>query len=103
MVITRRTARMHNPAHPGEVLKEFYLIPLGVTLARAADALKVSRGHLAGIVNGRSRMTPDVALRVSVVFSTDPDIWVELQAKYDVWQLHNLKPLKLKMLYFVVK
>lgn len=96
--ITRKTAHMHNPVHPGEVLKELYLQPLGVTLTEAAAALQVSRKHVSSIVNKRSPVTPDMALRLSVVFATEPDIWVNLQAKYDIWLLHNHKPLKLKPL-----
>ena len=95
---TRTTAHMHMPPHPGEVLKDLYLEPLGITLTEAAEALEVSRKHVSSIVNGRSPVTPDMALRLSVVFATTPDIWVNLQAKYDIWLLHNQKPLKLKQL-----
>jgi antitoxin HigA-1 len=96
--ITRKAAHMHKAVHPGEVLKELYLEPLGVTLTEAAEALQVSRKHVSAIVNGRAPITPDMALRLSVVFSTEPDVWVNLQARYDIWRLHQQKPLKLKPL-----
>ena len=72
------SGRMHNPAHPGEVLKEMYMKPLGVSVTKAADALGVSRKHVSAIVNGRVSVTPDMAVRLAGVFGTEPEIWVNL-------------------------
>jgi addiction module HigA family antidote len=69
------SGRMHNPAHPGEILKEMYMGPLGVTITQAADALGVSRKHVSAIVNGRAPVSPDMAARLAGVFGTEPDIW----------------------------
>ncbi len=84
---TEKAARMANPAHPGEILREFYLEPMNVTITEAADALGVSRKHVSAIVNGRAPLTPDMAVRLAVVFSTEPEIWVNLQAQYDLWDV----------------
>jgi addiction module HigA family antidote len=84
--IIESSGRMHNPAHPGKILKEMYIGPLGVTITQTADALGVSRKHVSGIVNGRVHVSPDMAARLAGVFGTEPDIWINLQAQYDLWQ-----------------
>jgi addiction module HigA family antidote len=76
---------MHSPAHPGKILKEMYIAPLGVTVTKVADALGVTRKHVSAIVNGRAPVTPDMAVRLAGVFGTEPEIWVNLQAQYDLW------------------
>ena len=83
--IAEKTARMHNPAHPGEILREMYLKPLGVTVTQAAKALGVTRKHVSAIVNGRAPVTPDMALRLAAASATDPELWVNMQAQYDLW------------------
>ncbi|TAK53797.1 MAG: addiction module antidote protein, HigA family [Gammaproteobacteria bacterium] len=83
------SGRMHNPAHPGEVLKEMYMGPLGVTITQAAAALGVSRKHVSAIVNGRVPVSPNRAARLAGVFGTEPDIWIHLQAQYDLWQVRQ--------------
>src|SRR2546430_13629357 len=57
------SGRMHSPAHPGEILREMYMVPLGVTVTKVADALGVTRKHVSAIVNGRAPITPDMAGR----------------------------------------
>jgi len=84
---TKKTTRMHNPAHPGEILREIYLDPMRVTITEAAEALGVSRKHLSAIVNGRASVTPDMAVRLAGVFATEPELWVNLQAQHDLWQV----------------
>ncbi|MBV8497075.1 MAG: HigA family addiction module antidote protein [Gammaproteobacteria bacterium] len=79
------SGRMHNPAHPGEILKAMYLEPMGVSITKAADALGVSRKHVSAIVNGRVPVTPDMAVRLAGVFGTEPEIWINLQAQHDLW------------------
>ena len=89
---------MHNPAHPGEILREMYMGPLGVTITQTADALGVSRKHVSAIVNGRVPVSPDMAARLAGVFGTEPDIWINLQAQYDLWQVRQLGRPKVKRL-----
>ena len=76
---------MHDPPHPGEVLRELYFAPLGLTVTRAARALKVSRKTLSAILNGRSGVSPDMAMRLSVALDTTPESWMNLQQQYDLW------------------
>ncbi len=77
------------PTHPGNILKEDYLTPLGISVTEMAQRLKVSRKTLSKIVNENSSVTPDMALRLSRVFKTTPDLWLNLQKKIDLWNAQN--------------
>ena len=77
--------KMHNPPHPGEILKELCLEPLGVSVTRAAEALGVSRKTLSSILNGRAGISPEMALRLSKAFGTSPESWLNQQMQYDLW------------------
>lgn len=96
--ITEKNARMHNPAHPGEILRELYLAPLGITITQAATALGVTRKHVSSIVNGRAPVTPDMALRLAVAFGTEPELWVNMQSQYDLWVVRRKARPKVKLL-----
>ena len=61
---------MHNPPHPGEIIKSLCLEPLGVSVTDAAKALGVSRKTLSAIINGRASISPEMAVRLSIAFST---------------------------------
>ncbi|HEX9670010.1 MAG TPA: HigA family addiction module antitoxin [Thermoanaerobaculia bacterium] len=78
--------RMHNPPHPGEVLKALCLEPLGLTVTDAARALGVSRKALSGIVNGRVGVSPEMAVRLSLAFDTTAESWLNQQLQYDLWR-----------------
>ena len=93
------SGRMHSPAHPGEILKEMYMAPLGLTVTKVADALGVTRKHVSAIVNGRAPVTPDMAVRLAGVFGTEPEIWVNLQAQYDLWLVRQQAKPKVKSLH----
>ena len=97
--IIESSGRMHSPSHPGEILKEMYITPLGVTVTKVADALGVSRKHVSAIVNGRAPVTPDMAVRLAGVFGTEPEIWVNLQAQYDLWLVRQQTRPKVKQLH----
>ena len=77
---------MHNPPHPGEVLRELCLIPLGVSVTEAAEALGVSRKTLSAILNGRAGVSPEMAVRLSIAFGTSAESWLNQQLQYDLWQ-----------------
>ncbi len=96
--ITDKGAKMRNPAHPGEILRELYLAPLKITITQAAKALGVSRKHISAIVNGRTPVTPDMALRLAAAFKTDPELWVNMQAQYDLWAVSKKARPKIKPL-----
>jgi addiction module HigA family antidote len=81
---------MHNPAHPGEVLKEMYIKPLGLTITEAAQRLGVPRQTLSQIVNGKAGISPVMALRLAKAFErTSPQFWLNMQNQYDLWQARH--------------
>ena len=77
--------RMHNPPHPGEILKMLCLEPLGLTVTAAAEALGVSRKTLSSILNGRAGISPEMAIRLSIAFGTTAESWLNQQTQYDLW------------------
>ena len=77
--------RMHNPPHPGEVIKHLCLEPLGVSVTEAAQALGVSRKTLSAILNGRAGISPEMAVRLSMAFGTSAESWMNHQTQYDLW------------------
>jgi addiction module HigA family antidote len=77
---------MHNPPHPGEVLRKLCLEPLGLSVTEAANALGVSRKTLSGILNGRAGISPEMAVRLSMAFDTTAESWLNQQTQYDLWQ-----------------
>ena len=82
---------MHNPAHPGQVLKELWLEPLGITLTQAAVRLGVTRKTISKIINARGSITPEMALRLEIVFGTSAQAWMNMQTAYDLWQLSSMR------------
>lgn len=90
-------SRMHNPAHPGQVLREW--LPEGMTVTKAAEELQISRVMLSKVLNGKAGITAGMALRLSVWLSTSPDLWLNMQTQWDLWQAEqqpkpNIKPLE---------
>ena len=77
--------KMFNPPHPGEVLRELCLEPLELTVTEAADALGVSRKTLSALLNGRSGVSPEMAIRLSKAFGTSAESWLNQQMHYDLW------------------
>ncbi len=86
--------KMHNPPHPGKVLKELYLKPLRLSVTAAAQALGVSRKTVSEIVNGKAAITAEMALRLSKAFGTNAQSWLNGQAKYDLWQMERRTTVK---------
>jgi len=80
---------MHNPAHPGEMIKELCLKPKAISVADAAKQLGVSRKTLYKIINGKGSVTPEMALRLELVFGSTAQTWLNLQATYDLWLLKD--------------
>jgi len=77
---------MHNPPHPGLIIKELCLEPIGVTVTDAAKALGVSRKTLSSIINGKAGISPEMAVRLSIAFNTSSESWMNQQSQYDLWQ-----------------
>jgi len=83
---------MHNPAHPGEILKELVIAPLELTITDASEHLNISRKTLSKVLNGRGAITPEMALRLELVFKKpSADHWLRLQNAYDLWQSRQNK------------
>jgi addiction module HigA family antidote len=78
---------MYDPPHPGEVIKELCLQPLGLTVTDAAKGLGISRKTLSALLNGRFGISPEMAIRLSKAFGGSAESWLIQQAQYDLWQL----------------
>jgi addiction module HigA family antidote len=75
---------MHNPAHPGEIIRKLCLDPLGVTVGEAAKALGVTRKTLSELINCRSGVSVEMALRLAKAFDTSAESWLGMQQQYDL-------------------
>ena len=82
---TDMTMQMHNPPHPGEILRDLCLEPLGLSVTDAAKALGVSRKTLSSVLNGRAGISPEMAVRLSIAFDTTAESWLNQQVQYDLW------------------
>ena len=80
---------MHNPPHPGEVLRKLCLEPLGLTVTGAAKALGISRKSLSAILNGRAGISPEMAVRLSIAFNTTAESWLTQQVQYDLYHVER--------------
>jgi addiction module HigA family antidote len=78
---------MYDPPHPGEVIKELCLQPLGLTVTDAAKGLGVSRKTLSALLNGRFGVSPEMAIRLSKAFGGSAESWLVQQVQYDLWQV----------------
>lgn len=76
-------SRMHNPAHPGAVLKEWLS---EVSITQAAQHLGITRAYLSRILNGHASISADMALRLAALLGTSADMWLNMQSAYDLWQ-----------------
>ncbi|SHI19794.1 HigA family addiction module antitoxin [Pollutimonas bauzanensis] len=92
---------MFNPPHPGELLRELWLQPLGLSITDAAKHLKVSRKTLSEIVNGKASISSEMAVRLELAFGKSAQSWLGHQSEYDLWQLepkrHDLGIERIKM------
>ena len=82
---------MHNPPHPGETIRELCIKPMGLSVTEAASALGVSRKALSELLNGHTGISPEMAVRLSIAFSTTPESWLTQQMQYDLWKLKKSK------------
>ena len=89
------------PTHPGIVLREDVLIPLGLTITEAAKRLKVNRNTLSALLNGRIPLSPEMAVRIGKSTKTTPESWLYMQAKLNLWYAEQ-KPTNVDELQDVV-
>lgn len=91
--------KMHNPPHPGEIIRKLWLEPLNLTVTAAAAALGVSRKTLSALLNGRAGISPEMAVRLSIAFGPTAESWLNQQMQFDLWHAErrrkNLKVIRL--------
>ena len=93
---------IHEPLHPGVIIKDILIDSAGLTISDAADRLGVTRTTLSRLLNQHAGVSPEMALRLSKLLNTSVDMWVNLQSQYDVWRvinhhvsgINNIVPLK---------
>jgi addiction module HigA family antidote len=94
---------MHNPPHPGEVLRDGIFTDTGITVTEFADRLGITRVMLSRVLNGKAGVSADMAVRLSAALGTSPESWLHMQANYDLWQAEKsmkrevakIRPLKM--------
>ena len=87
---------MYHPAHPGEVLKEYLD---GISVTAAAEKLGVTRVTLSRILNRKSGISAEMALRLAKALSTSPDMWLSMQLQYDLWQAKQHQPTNVQHMF----
>jgi|SRR5690625_3038470 len=91
---------MHNPPHPGEFIREVYLEPFGLSARHLAAKLNVSPSTITRVLQGRSGVSPEMALRLSKTLGRSPESWLTMQNLHDLWKarqnvdLNGVKPLR---------
>ena len=85
-------SKTRKPTHPGEVLREDVLKPLGLTVTEAAKRLGVTRKTLSALINCRASLSPEMAVRVGTATKTSPESWLYMQAKLDLWYAEQMPP-----------
>jgi len=83
--------KTRKPTHPGEVLLEDVIKALNITITEAAQNLGVSRKTLSELVNGKSNLTPEMAVRIGKATNTSPESWINMQVKLDLWKIKQGK------------
>jgi len=90
-------ARMYNPPHPGELLREYLC---GVQVGEAAKRLRVARSTLSRLLNARASFTASMALRLADALGTEPEVWLDLQQQYDLWRASRRRRPKVERFVF---
>lgn len=91
---------IHDPLHPGEIVKDALFDETRLTVTKAAARLKVDRSTLSRLLNGHSGISPDMAYRLSLLLGTSAEMWLNIQRDYDLWQIRchsarlKIEPLK---------
>ena len=100
MTMSELDMKMSNPTHPGEIIRELCLEPLGLTVTETAKALGVGRKSFSELLNGHSGISPEMSLRLSIALNTTPEFWLNLQREYDLAQARKkAKTFKVQKLY----
>ncbi|MCF0060098.1 HigA family addiction module antitoxin [Dyadobacter chenwenxiniae] len=73
------------PVHPGEILREEYIVERGLTITKVANGLGVSRQTLSAVVNEKAAITSELAVKLSEAFGNSAEFWINLQKNYEIW------------------
>ncbi len=84
--------KRRKPTHPGEVLLEDVIKPLGITITEAAQDLGISRKTLSELIHGKCSLSPEMAVRIAKATKTSPESWLAMQTKLDLWQAMQDEP-----------
>jgi len=84
---------MHNPPHPGEFIREVYLLPYNLSVRALAENLGVSPSTITRVVNGASAVSPEMALRLSKALGRSPESWLAMQHNHDLWRARKVTDL----------
>jgi len=86
------------PTHPGEILREDVVKPLGLTVTEAAKRLGVTRKTLSALLNCKASLSPEMAIKIAKATETSPESWFNMQSKLDLWKAsqHNYKVVEFK-------
>jgi addiction module HigA family antidote len=87
--LVMKDTQMHNPAHPGEVVRELCVVPLKLTLSDAAKALDVARSTLSNFLNGKRDLSPEMALKLEMAFGGSAEAWLRMQTQYNIWKMRQ--------------
>ena len=93
-----RVPKFREPTHPGEMLLEEFLQPMGITQQKLADEIRVPYQRINEIVNKRRGVTPSTALRLSKYFGNSPDFWLNLQMRWDLFRVQREESILLKQI-----
>ena len=88
---------MRNPAHPGEIIQE-YMEGLGLTVSALAAHLRVTRANLSRMIHGKTGVSAEMALRLAAAFGNSPEVWVKMQAHYDLAKAKRTRRLRIARL-----
>jgi antitoxin HigA-1 len=80
---------IHQPLHPGVIIKDILIENTGLTISKAANRLGVTRTTLSRLLNQHAGISPEMALRLSKLLNTSVEMWVNLQSQYDIWNIVN--------------
>jgi antitoxin HigA-1 len=81
---------MHEPLHPGEIVKDALIQGAGLSVTEAASRLGISRTALSRVLNGHTGISPEMALRLSKLLRTSIEMWINIQAQYDTWKISQM-------------
>lgn len=86
---------MYDPPHPGEMILDLCIEPTGQTIASAAEHLGVSRKHLSAVINGRARITANLAIRLAQAYGSSPEVFLRMQAAHELWKAQQEEDIRI--------